>query len=67
MTGYRRSYIAGGGFFFERPQDVQQGDGFRKGSTHPTGSTAAQGAGVGDTSGVGSIAGASASMQGSMK
>ncbi len=26
-----------GGFFFELPWDVQQGDGFRKGSTHPTG------------------------------
>jgi hypothetical protein len=37
MTGYRRNFIAGGSFFFERLCDVQQGDGFRKGSTHPTG------------------------------
>jgi hypothetical protein len=36
MTDYRRNFIAGGSFFFERPWDVQQGDGFRKGSTHPT-------------------------------
>jgi hypothetical protein len=37
MTDYRRNFIAGCGVFFERLQDVQQGDGFRKGSTHPTG------------------------------
>jgi hypothetical protein len=37
MTGYRRNFIAGSGFFFERLYDVQQGDGFRKGSTDPTG------------------------------
>jgi len=35
MTGYRRNFIAGRGFFFERLWEVQQGDGFRKGSTHP--------------------------------
>jgi hypothetical protein len=29
-------FTAGGGFFFERLWDVQQGDGFRKGSTDPT-------------------------------
>jgi hypothetical protein len=33
MTDDRRTFTAGGGFFFERPQDVQQGDGFRKCST----------------------------------
>jgi hypothetical protein len=38
MTDYRRSFAAGCGFFFERLQDVQQGDRFRKGSTDPTGS-----------------------------
>ena len=37
MTDYLRNSAAGCGFFFERLQDVQQGDGFRKGSTHPTG------------------------------
>jgi len=37
MTDYRRSFAAGCGFFFERLQDVQQGDGFRKCSTHPSG------------------------------
>jgi hypothetical protein len=37
MTGYRRNFIAGCGLFFERPWAVQQGDGFREGSTHPTG------------------------------
>ena len=31
----RRNFIAGCGFCFERLQVVQQGDGFRKGSTHP--------------------------------
>jgi hypothetical protein len=31
MTGYRRNFTAGCGFFFERLWDVQQGDGFRKG------------------------------------
>jgi hypothetical protein len=31
MTGYRRNFTAGCGLFFERPQDAQQGDGFRKG------------------------------------
>jgi hypothetical protein len=36
MTDYRRNFIAGGSFFFERLRDVQQGNGFRKGSTHPT-------------------------------
>jgi hypothetical protein len=35
MTDYRRNFIAGCGVFFERLQDVQRGDGFRKGSTHP--------------------------------
>ena len=30
MTDYRRNFTAGGSFFFERLQDVQQGDGFRK-------------------------------------
>jgi len=34
----RRNFIAGCGFCFERLQVVQQGDGFRKGSTHPMGS-----------------------------
>jgi hypothetical protein len=33
----KRNVTAGRGFFFERRWDVQQGDGFRKGSTHPTG------------------------------
>jgi hypothetical protein len=37
MTDYLRNFTAGCGFFFERLSDVQQGDGFRKGSTHPTG------------------------------
>jgi hypothetical protein len=37
VTDYRRNFTAGCGFFFERPQDVQQGDGFRKSSTHPEG------------------------------
>src|SRR5260221_6621401 len=36
MTDYRRDFTAKCGFFFERPQNVQQGDGFRNGSTHPT-------------------------------
>jgi len=36
VPDHRRNYTAGCGFFFERLQDVQQGDGFRKGSTHPT-------------------------------
>jgi hypothetical protein len=35
MTDYLRNFTAGCGFFFERLSDVQQGDGFRKGSTHP--------------------------------
>jgi hypothetical protein len=35
VPGHRRNYTAGCGFFFERLQDVQQGDGFRKNSTHP--------------------------------
>jgi hypothetical protein len=43
MTDYRRNFITGCGFFFERLWDVQQGDGFRKGSTHPTGLGAAIG------------------------
>jgi phosphoribosyl 1,2-cyclic phosphate phosphodiesterase len=33
MTDYRRNFIATGSFLFER---LQQDDGFRKGSTHPT-------------------------------
>jgi hypothetical protein len=37
MADYRRNFIAGGSFFVERLWDVQQGGGFRKGSTHPTG------------------------------
>jgi hypothetical protein len=37
MTDYRRDFTAKCGFFFERPQNVQQGNGFRNGSTHPTG------------------------------
>jgi hypothetical protein len=37
MTDYRRNFTAECGFFFEWRWDVQQGDGFRKGSTHPTG------------------------------
>jgi hypothetical protein len=37
MTGCRRNFIAGGGFLFERRQDVQRGDGFRKGSTPSSG------------------------------
>jgi hypothetical protein len=32
MTEYRRKFIAGSGFFFERLWDVRQGDGFRKGN-----------------------------------
>jgi hypothetical protein len=35
MTGYRRDFIGGGSSFFERMSNVQQDDGFRKGSTHP--------------------------------
>jgi len=35
VPGHRRNYTAGFGFFFERLQDVQQRDGFRKNSTHP--------------------------------
>jgi hypothetical protein len=35
VPGHRRNYTAGCGFFFERLQDVQQRDGFRKNSTHP--------------------------------
>jgi len=31
--------LPGAGFFFELLSDVRQGDGFRKGSTHPTGYT----------------------------
>jgi hypothetical protein len=37
VPDYHRNFTAGCGFFFERLRDVQQGDGFRKGSTHPTG------------------------------
>jgi hypothetical protein len=35
MPNHRRNYAAGCGFFFERMQDIHQGDGFRKNSTHP--------------------------------
>jgi hypothetical protein len=36
VPDHRRNYTARCGFFFERLQDVQQGDGFRKNSTPPT-------------------------------